>query len=220
MMIKLRNFTFGYDETNPLFKDCDLEIRKDEICVLTGANGSGKTTFCRIVCGFERNYTGEISIAGREHKNMQTYEIAEKIIYLKQEPKSNIIAATANEDLMIWQTAFTVKDDENYKKNRLNALKYFNLSEFYDSPVWELSFGQMKSLGLLASILKPKRFLLCDEPLSGLDNERITKFLEILNGIKTRNSGALIISHRPEIFRDIADKFFNIKNKKIEEMKI
>ncbi len=217
-MIKFNKFSFGYKSNNLLFKNLNLNISKDQITIMTGNNGSGKTTFCRLIIGLLHKYSGNLQIDGIEQTQLSTLKISDNITYIKQEPASNIVSAIPREDLDIWLHKFLTKQDSNNKIID-EALDYFNLQEQADQPVWELSSGQLKRIGLSALILNKNKFWLLDEPTSGLDNELINILLEIIKIQKERKMGMLIISHRYEKFSEVADRVLEINNKKIMELK-
>ncbi|MDA3813070.1 MAG: ATP-binding cassette domain-containing protein, partial [Candidatus Cloacimonetes bacterium] len=100
--IKIIDLSFAYQADNPIFTNASLELPFNEITFLKGANGSGKTTLCRILSGLQKEYTGSIHINHLDLKLFSFSERAKSIIYLKQEPLSNVVAATPDEDLALW----------------------------------------------------------------------------------------------------------------------
>ena len=210
-MYKLIDFSFGYSDI--LFDDINIEINRREITLIMGANGSGKTTLLSILSGLNKNYNGFVKLKNKEIHEMSFNEISNEILYQKQEPIANIVAATPFEDLKIWLTKFA---SHKYDSNRIdNALKRFGIYELRDNPIWKLSGGQLKRAGLSSLLLYPDKFWLLDEPLSGLDTTLQQKFIKILKKKKSLGIGAVIISHRIELFKDIADNIMKIDNRKI-----
>jgi len=216
-MITFDKFCFFYKIDNPVFEKLDLSIKSNQITVLTGSNGSGKTTFCRLLIGLIKKYSGNLKIDGVEQKDLSITNISKKITYIKQEPAANIVSAIPREDLDIWIHKFCT-DFNSDKKQLDEVLDYFILNKQADQPVWELSSGQMKRIGLAALLLNKDKFWLLDEPTSGLDNDLIDKLLELIKAQKEQKKGMMIISHRHDKFIDVADRILEIKNKKIMEL--
>jgi energy-coupling factor transporter ATP-binding protein EcfA2 len=144
---------------------------------------------------------------------MTAAEIAESIIYLKQEPLANIVAATAREDLHIWLHKYAPAHQDEAIIGE--SLQHFGLDNLADTPIWKLSGGQAKRVGLAALLLNQQKFWLLDEPTAGLDRSLQNTLLEKLQQRQQQNLGALIISHRVDIFRPIADQVYSIKETKI-----
>jgi ABC-type transport system involved in cytochrome c biogenesis ATPase subunit len=166
-MISLKNLTFSYPDSDTIFSDLELNINQAEVTILKGENGSGKTTFCRLIMGLLHNYSGSIKLFDKEVGKLVTEQIADKIVYIKQEPADNIVAASAVEDLHIWQHKFSGGQDT---EQIASALDYFNLIPQAEQPVWELSSEQLKRIGLAALLLNRTKYWILDEPTAGLDN--------------------------------------------------
>ncbi|MFO7896974.1 MAG: ABC transporter ATP-binding protein [Candidatus Cloacimonadales bacterium] len=207
-MYNLNNFSFGYSAEQQLFTKQNLTISRNQITLLGGANGSGKTTLLRIISGLQKKYEGEILLAEQNLKELSAAEIAEYIIYLKQEPLANIVAATALEDLHIWLHKYAAPQHNDQIIR--DSLQYFGLHQLADTPVWKLSGGQAKRVGLAALLLNQHKFWLLDEPTAGLDSKLQAKLIDKLCKRKQQNLGALIISHRVDLFRDVADRIYTI----------
>ena len=211
-MFKLINFSFGYKKL--LFDKINIEIDASQITLINGANGCGKTTLLRVMSGLIKNYNGSIFLKNNEIKNMAVEEISNYIVYQKQEPMANIVAATPYEDLQIWIGKFLTSNIDSTKIN--NALQRFGMDEFRDYPVWKLSGGQLKRAGLAALLLFPQKFWLLDEPTAGLDADLQSALLEILSQKKKSGVGAVIVTHRIDLFKNIADKIIQIKDKDLK----
>jgi len=217
-MIDLKDFSFKYGNGLPLFKDQNLTIQKEQVTVLTGGNGSGKTTFCRLIIGLLNDYSGSFKINGTEQTKLSTLTISDLITYIKQEPAANLVSALPGEDLDIWLHKFLLKSSSN-EKTINEALRYFDLEEQAETPVWELSSGQLKRIGLAALLLNKEKYWLLDEPTSGLDNQLINRLIDLIKEQKELSNGMLIISHRYKKFIDVADRILEIQDNKILELK-
>ena len=214
--IQFKDFSFGFND-NSIFDNINFEIKTDEITILSGSNGSGKTTLCRLLMGFLKDYSGQLSVDDIENKTQSTVEISNFITYIKQEPSANVVSAFPAEDLEIWLHKFIGNEIESAKV--VDALKYFGLEAHAKQPIWELSNGQLKRVGLSSLLLNTDKFWILDEPTAGLDDLLIDKLLTLIKNQKNRNKGMIIISHRSEKFIDVADNFIEIENKKFRMKK-
>ena len=214
--IRINDLSFAYQFENPIFINASLELPFNEITFLKGANGSGKTTLCRILSGLEKRYTGSIIINNLNFKPFSFAERAKSVIYLKQEPLSNVVAATPDEDLILWQHGFKEHLDESSSELRGRVMERLKIYDLKDKPFWELSGGQIKRIGLAALLINYDKYWILDEPISGLDNTLTRIFIEILEERKALGKGCLIISHKEDYFINLIDKSYLIQNEQIE----
>lgn len=66
MYLKGENISFGYRESKPILQDVDISLGSGEILGLVGDSGCGKSTLCRILAGYEKNYSGNVSMDGNK----------------------------------------------------------------------------------------------------------------------------------------------------------
>ena len=217
MIYQINQLSFSYDGINKIFEDINIGLPHDKITLLDGVNGSGKTTFCRLLSGLEKGYSGQIVLNNKILSSLPISQVANEVIYIKQEPSANVVAATPNEDLTIWQHKFKQKIGDDSILIRNKALKEFYMTTFKDQPFWELSGGQIKRSGLAALLLNYDKYWILDEPVTGLDEKLVDIFVNILQKRKEEGKGALLITHQQKKFKPLIDNFLKIENKKIIE---
>lgn len=210
--LELSDFSFGYTARKQIFTSVNLSIRQQEAVLLTGPNGSGKTSFCRLLTGLNRNYTGSAQLQDRQISSLKITAIMKQLCYLRQEPQVNLIGSTSRQDLHIWQDKFRPVRDNSKEEAILIALRKMSLEQLADEPVWELSQGQLKRAGLAGLLLNPEKFWILDEPTAALDTDGINLLLAILNSRVQNQQGFLIVSHRPEIFKMTVTRKLAIEN--------
>jgi len=215
-MLKIIDLTFAYQDSDPLFTNLSQNISTTGLTLLCGANGSGKTTICRILSGLEKKYKGKIHIDNLELHKASVADLSEQLIYLKQEPMANVVSTTPREDLDIWLNKFSSRQTNNQLIEE--ALSKFSLTSQKDSHIWELSSGQIKRVGLAAVSLFPQKFWILDEPTSGLDTNLINTFIELLKERIKKNLGTLIVTHRLELFKDMDPTIIQIREKDLKEI--
>ena len=210
-LITLKNFSFAFSEKD-IFQEIDLEIPLEGVSPLSGENGSGKSTFCRLLLALQSGYKGKLLFNDLEIAGTDTESIAEEIIYLRQSPSLNLLAATSMLDLGIWQAGFEVNNIDEAAIEK--ALNYFDMLNYKDKPVWELSEGQRQRVALAALLLNKQKIWLLDEPAAGLDSTRQRQLKKLIIE-QSKQKGILIISHRYDLFADVSEKIYEIKEKSI-----
>lgn len=214
-MFRLENVSFAYPKSEALFQNLNVTLKAEEITLVSGVNGSGKTTLLRILSGLEKGYQGNIFVENSSIRNFTIHDFHKHLFYLKQEPYYNTIGATADEDLWIAQSQFRLKDEPELVKQRRELLSEQDLADFQEEPLWELSFGQLKRVGFALSAMQNPKYLLFDEPLTGLDKAAILRFRKWLTMRKQKKLGLLLITHHLEELEELIDVHYQIKDKNL-----
>lgn len=212
---KIHDLSFSYKKNKQIFRNTNLELEFNKITLLSGDNGSGKTTFCRLLSGLQKNFNGSILLKESDINNLSISKIAKNVVFIKQEPLANVVASTADEDLAIWQHKFIKIKTEEARKLLDKALSRFELQSIKNKPVWELSSGEIKRIGLSAMLLNYDKYWILDEPTANLDEKSVNKLIEIVAQRKKEGFGALIVSQRIDKFKSFVDSWLHIEKKKI-----
>lgn len=211
VIFSLANLSISYD--NVVFDNVSLAIKSHQVTLIQGGNGTGKTTLCRMLTGLENRYEGKIAIYDNDLSCLKPHTLNKYILYLKQEPENNVVAATADEDLSIWQHCFILKDTDEILRRQ--ALAKFRIEEIKDKPCWELSTGQIKRIGLAALTMFEDKYWILDEPTAALDSGHIANLCQIIEQRKNKGLGTMIMTHRPFRFQAIADLSLTIQKGKL-----
>ncbi|MBC8285566.1 MAG: ABC transporter ATP-binding protein [Nitrospinae bacterium] len=196
--LRFSNICFSYpDENRSALKDVDLEILEGQTLGIVGVIGSGKTTLSQMLFRFYDPDSGEISISGKNIRDLPLTEIRDCIGYVSQEPflfstsiRNNIALGREN-----------VTETELEKIVRLSGLTS-DLSQFpehIETQIGEkgvtLSGGQKQRIALARALLKNPKILILDDSFSNLDSEMEEKLLQNLKE-HFKYTTKIIISHR------------------------
>jgi len=161
------SLSIGYTPDQPLLTNINLFIRAGQRVVLTGANGSGKTTFIRTIIGKIPPLAGSFRLGG-----------ATKLGYMAQEQE---LLNPALNSVQTIQSVSAINETETR-----NFLHYFLFKgDAALRPAGELSFGERARLQLALLVAQGCTFLILDEPINHLDipsRERFEEALENFNG--------------------------------------
>ncbi|GKX31010.1 ABC transporter ATP-binding protein [Vallitalea longa] len=212
-IIRADNIYYGYKKNSSIIKGLSLEI-DNNITALIGENGSGKTTLGKLLCGIFKPTQGTVYINNEPTNNMSLGEIGKTIGYLFQNPNRQIFALTVKEQ-MLFVDQIMDKDDIESKTRMENILNYFDLHEKLNEYTYRLSQGEKQRLALASIILSNPRYLILDEPTTGLDIIRKQRLADYIKDIKVEDIGILIISHDMEFVNENADRIITLSKGEI-----
>lgn len=190
-MLKIDHVTKYYG-TLKAVDDLSFSVKPGEIFGLLGVNGAGKTTTFRMIMGLLDPTEGSITLDGKPID----YSVTDKIGFLTEE-RSLLTKMTVLEQVIYYGTLKGMTKEDIV--NRLDELlKKFNISEYKNKKIKELSKGNQQKIQFITAIINNPKLLILDEPFSGLDPFNVELFKEEI--IRMANEGSMIIfsSHRME----------------------
>ena len=186
-------------------KDVDVTVRSGEIIGLLGRNGAGKTTIFQMIVGLIRPDSGGIFLDGEDISRAPSHRRANAgLTYLPQE-NSVFLKASVNDNLRL---ALELQPYSKDKRQKLagELLTEFGLLPLAVQSAHSLSGGERRRLEICrALILKPK-FLLLDEPFTGIDPLTIAELQKIMTSLKSKGIGMLLSDHNVRDTFRIADR--------------
>jgi len=188
-------------------KDISLSIKRGEIVGLLGPNGAGKTTTFYMIVGLVKPDTGSILL---DKTNLTTAPIylrgAKGIGYLPQEP--SIFRGMNVEDNLLSIIEVVEKDKNKHQIILEGLLNEFNISHVKKSKSLVLSGGERRRLEIARTLAAKPKFLLLDEPLTGIDPVSIEEIKTIIKSLTKKNIGVLITDHNVRETLKIIDKVY------------
>jgi len=207
MPLEGRDLIKRYD-ARPVVDRFSLTIEPGRITGLLGPNGAGKTTTFYLLIGFIAADGGSVFLDGTEISMLPFYERARRGIgYLPQEP-SVFTKATVRENLdMALEWTPDVKDRTG---RREELLAEFKLSELRDRRAGTLSSGERRRLEIARSLAASPRYVLLDEPFSGIDPISIADLQAEVTSLKERGIGVIVTDHNVRDTLSITDHAYLI----------
>ena len=171
-------------------KEVRLEVAPREATLLYGPNGAGKTTLLRILASLARPTAGQVLFAGRDIERdgaaaKASIGFASHAIFLYNE-------LTVQENLRFFGSLFRLTE---INKKIDAALDLFDLRERGKDLVRDLSRGLQQRVSLARALLHNPRFLLLDEPFTGLDTRSVSNLELLLRRLPEQGKGLLFSTH-------------------------
>lgn len=175
-------------------RNVDVEVRSGEIIGLLGRNGAGKTTLFQMIVGLVKPDAGEIKLNGKPITEEATNTRANLgVVYLPQE-SSVFLKASVRDNLRL------VLELQPYSRAEREVLARDLLAELGLLPLarqkaHSLSGGERRKLEICRSLVLRPKFLLLDEPFTGIDPLTVAELQKIILGLKAKGIGIILSDH-------------------------
>ena len=189
----------------------DLEIQPGEVVGLLGPNGAGKTTSFNMIVGRIRADAGQVFFGETEVTHLPMYRRARSgVVYLPQEASVFRKLSVADNISAILET---VEPDRGRRKERLKQLLgELGLTELADQMADSLSGGERRRVEITRALVLDPKFMLLDEPFTGIDPISVIDIQKIVGQLKERGIGIIITEHSVRETLAICDRAYIIKD--------
>ncbi len=206
-MLKVVNITKYYDKFLAV-DNLSFDVKPGEIFGLLGVNGAGKTTTFRMIMGLLEPTSGSITLDGKPID----YSVTDKIGFLTEE-RSLLTKLTVLEQCEFYG-ALKGMDKENIHQRLDYLLNKFEISDYKNKKIKELSKGNQQKIQFITAILNNPELLILDEPFSGLDPFNVELFKNEIIEMSKQGSMIIFSSHRMEHVELFCKKIVVIMNGK------
>ncbi|TFV97668.1 ABC transporter ATP-binding protein [Algoriphagus kandeliae] len=197
-MIQVKNLTKSYGKLKVL-EDIHFEIEKGGIYAILGPNGSGKTTFLKILLGMVIPGSGEIHYNGEDI--LKSHEYRKHIGYLPQ-------IARFPDNLTVKEIIHMIADVREIDSLPEPLIALFGLDSFLDKKLGTLSGGTRQKVNIVLTFMFDSPVIVLDEPTAGLDPVSLIKLKSLINEEKEKGKIILITSHIMSLVEELADEVF------------
>ncbi len=192
----------------------NIKLDAGEVVGLLGPNGAGKTTSFYMIVGLVPETSGKVFLDGCDITGVPMYKRARMGIgYLPQEP-SVFRKLTVYENIMAVAETLPIPKSE-LKDFVSSMLEELNLSHLASQKAFTLSGGERRRLEITRALTARPKFLLMDEPFSGVDPISVAEVQDIIRGLKSKNIGVLITDHNVRETLSIVDRAYLIHDGKV-----
>lgn len=201
-MIQIECLTKVYGEEKVL-NDISITFEKGHIYGLVGANGCGKTTLMRCICGFSRPTSGKVIVAGKQ--------VGKDVNFA---PKTGIIIESPGflphySGLRNLQILASISGGAD-KTRAANVMRQVDLDPESKKPVGKYSLGMRQRLGIAQAIMEDPDILMLDEPFNGLDKTAMEEIRGLFQQLKSNGKLIILVSHYAQEIADNCDVVYEL----------
>ena len=208
-----------------VISEASFSVKENEVVALLGPNGAGKTTMVNLISGHIRPDSGKILLDEKEitsapphvrismgiARNFQITQLFEELSVLDN--VRNCIFSIQGHSGRFFKPAFTYRQTT---EEAMDILETFHLEQFASDPAGGLSEGDKKILDTAMAFALKAKFLLLDEPTSGVATSDKFKVMDtIITAIKKQGTATLIIEHDMDIVEEYTNRVMVLANGRI-----
>jgi len=203
LMITVEDVHFSYGGREVL-RGVSL-ILGQEILALVGPNGSGKTTLAKHLNGLLKPTRGRVLVDGMDTREHTVAELSRKVGYVFQNPEHMFFEETVFREVAFGPKNLGLSEEEVEERVRW-ALGAVGLGGFEERTPYSLSGGEKQRLAIACVLAMKPKYLVLDEPTTGLDLKAERSVVEVIKSLKERGHGILLITHDMDLVLELADR--------------
>ena len=188
-MLLINNLSFSRNETK-IFENLNLSLSNKKIIQIKGRNGSGKTTFLKVILNILEPNNGEIIWKGKNIKK-NIFDFYKQTTFI-MDNNTSTRELSVEDNINFWRGLSSSKLNNEEIFELLNKL---NIEKYYKTKVMYLSSGERKKLELIRLILEQKKLWVLDEPFNHLDDLSIEILIQTFLDHANNDGMILFASH-------------------------
>lgn len=194
-MINIKNLSLAFGN-KILFKNLNFEIKKGKLTVITGLNGTGKTTLLKIIAGNLKVNGAKITSDCKK-----IFFLPQKVSYPSSVTLFEYVLSTFYSNSFKWYTS------QAEKAKVLETLNNLSISDRKDIPLEKLSSGELQLANIAVALISETDCLLLDEPTSNLDLKNQVMIASILKTLTQKGITCVMITHDLNLASEYGDYF-------------
>jgi branched-chain amino acid transport system ATP-binding protein len=212
VLLELRALEVNYGGIRAV-KGIDLEVREGELVCLIGANGAGKSTTLRAVCGLLAARAGSVRYAGADIAGMAVHELPRKGLVMVPEGRGIFAQLTVEENLAMG--AFTRNDGDVARDLERRYETFPRLKERRTQTAGTLSGGEQQMLAIGRALMARPKLLLLDEPSMGLAPFLVEEVFATIALLKRGGTTIFLVDQNARAALAIADRAYVLETGKL-----
>ena len=210
--IQFQNVNFQYTNT-PILKDMTLTIMAHKLTVLLGESGVGKSTILKLIEKFYTDYDGEITVDNTSLRDIASFDLRDKVVYLSQSP--SLFPGSIRNNLTVDNTQITEESIWEVLET-VNLKEYvLSLDDSLDTDIYEagkiMSTGQKQRLCIARALLRNVDVYLLDEITSNVDYENTQMILSYFTELSKKGKTIISVTHDKN-YISFADEIYQLRD--------
>jgi len=198
-MLEIRDLEVRYGGIRAV-KGIALEVAAGELVCLIGANGAGKSSTLKAICGLVPVHSGSVRYADSEISRSRVHELPRRGLVLVPEGRGIFPQLTVQENLQMGAYAHGGGDPEP------QYASFPRLKERRKQVAGTLSGGEQQMLAIARALMTRPKLLLLDEPSMGLAPLMVAKIFEIVREIAQRGVTILLVEQNAKLALELASR--------------
>jgi putative ABC transport system ATP-binding protein len=178
-----------------------VEVARGEYLAVTGASGSGKSTFMNLIGALDTPTSGSLQIEGREMGGLSSDQLAlyrnEKIGFVFQ--NFNLLARTSALDNVALPLLYSHHGHKHARDRAKTCLAKVGLAPREDHQPSELSGGQQQRVAIARALVNDPHIILADEPTGALDSHTTEEIIALFEELNATGITVILVTHEPDI---------------------
>lgn len=210
MFFEVKNLCFSYYKSPLCLKDINFSFAKNDKVMIVATKEMGKTTFLKVLSGFETNYFGKIILNGRELKQIEDKDknfsllFSNPVFFERKTIRQNI-------EFQCRACGLKMLEDEELT----NKLKEFKINASLDTKLKKLSLFEKRKLAIIRSLIKNPNIIFLDDQFEFLQDSEIQEMLIIYDNLLENKNLTILYT-----LTSFAFKYFKSVNYKFKANKI
>lgn len=202
MILEVKNVSKKFKDVE-ILKKVNIKFEGGKIYGIIGRNGSGKSVFLKILCGFYQPTTGNVLYDGIDIVKNDIFPPNTRALIEKPHFLPDLTGLENLKLIASIQKKIGIEEIEKY-------LKLLNMFDEKDKKFSKYSLGTKQKLGLVQVLMEDPEVIILDEPLNGIENKTAKKFREIMKKEKNKGKIIIIASHIKEDIEELADEIYEV----------
>jgi branched-chain amino acid transport system ATP-binding protein len=203
VLLEVKGLEVGYGGIRAV-KGIDLEVLEGELVCLIGANGAGKSTTLRAICGLLAPRAGAVRYAGADIAGVPIHELPRRGLVMVPEGRGIFPQLTVEENLAMG--AFTRSDDGIAQDLEHQYERFPRLKERQTQTAGTLSGGEQQMLAIGRALMARPKLLLLDEPSMGLAPRLVAQIFGIVREIAKQGVTILLVEQNARLALEVASR--------------
>ncbi len=194
-IVTAENVRYHYADGTEALQGVDLTVYRGEMLALLGPNGSGKTTFAKILAGIYRASSGHVQVLGRDLASRKVRAMLPRSVgSVFQNPDHQLFRRKVSDEIVYGLKNLGI-DAARRRTIVEETLEAVNLTRYADENPLFLSKGQRQRLAVAAVLAMGPELLVVDEPTTGQDFRSVQAIMQLLVNLQQQGKTIVIITH-------------------------